>query len=159
LVANVVNRTVYERDVRKDVIQTILMKAVSGIGTFNGNCQFSTWLYRLALNESVEQNRKKFRWNHIQEALSTNRPLFQSFDSPDGLESLSRKEIAHAVNFALNELSLDKKTAFLLFYIGGYSGKDAATQMRITEDNFFMKLKAARDRVRKSMIDQGWKNE
>jgi RNA polymerase sigma-70 factor (ECF subfamily) len=156
LVANVVNRTVYEQDARKDVIQSIFLKAAIAIENFRGGCKFSTWLYRLALNESVEQNRKRLRWNHVRESLENDRPLFHSADAPDGLESLTRKEIAHAVADALGDLSMDKKTAFLLFYMGGYSGRDAAAQMKITEENFFMKLKAARDRVKKVLIDRGW---
>jgi RNA polymerase sigma-70 factor (ECF subfamily) len=159
LVAGVVNRMVYNREIRIDVIQTIFLKAVSGIKAFNGNCKFSTWLYRLSLNESTEQNRKSLRWDRVTEALDADRPLFPASDVPDGLEALTHKEIASAVTIALNDISLDKKTAFLLFYIGGYSGKDAAAQMKISEQNFFMKLKAARDRVRKSLIDQGWTHE
>lgn len=159
LVAGVVNRTVYQPEARKDVIQAIFLKAVSCIQDFRENCKFSTWLYRVALNESIEQNRKNLRWEHVQQALTNETPLFQTFDAPDGLESLTRKEISHAINFALNEISLDKKTAFLLFYIAGYNGKDAAAQMKITQENFFMKLKAARDRVKKTLIDQGWTNE
>ena len=159
LVAGVVNRTVYQPESRKDVIQSIFYKAVASLQEFKGNCRFSTWLYRLALNESIEQNRRKLRWDHVQEALSNETPVFTPFDAPDGLESITRKEIAHAINLALSEVSLDKKTAFLLFYIAGYSGKDAAEQMKISTENFFMKLKAARDRVKKSLIDQGWTNE
>ena len=104
----------------------------------------------------MEQNRRKLRWNHLRDALTDNRPLFASPDDSDGLDTLTRKEIVHAVNDALSAVSLDKKTAFFLFYIAGYSGKEAAGQMKITTENFFMKLKAARDHVKKVLISKGW---
>ncbi|MBN1760884.1 MAG: sigma-70 family RNA polymerase sigma factor [Chitinispirillaceae bacterium] len=156
LVAGVVTRAVYDPDSRKDVIQSIFLKVVATIGSFRGTCKFSTWLYRLSINEAIEQNRCKLRWNRLQEALTNNRPLFPDPDSSDELEAFSRKEITHAVNDALNGVSLDKKTAFFLFYIAGYSGKEAAEQMKISPENFFMKLKAARDHVKKVLIDKGW---
>lgn len=156
LVAGVVNRAVYDPDSRKDVIQSIFLKAVTSIRSFRGTCRFSTWLYRLALNESIEQNRRKLRWNTLQDALADSRPLFPVPDNPDQLDTVSRKEITRTINDALNTVSLDKKTAFFLFYIAGYSGKDAATQMKISTENFFMKLKAARDHVKKVLISRGW---
>ena len=156
LVAGVVNRAVYDPDSRKDVIQSVFLKAVAGIAQFRGTCRFTTWLYRLSINEAVEQNRRKLRWNRLRDALTNDLPLFSDPGTPDGLEAFSRKEIVHAVNDALGGVSLDKKTAFFLFYMAGYSGKDAAGQMKISTENFFMKLKAARDHVKKVLIDKGW---
>ena len=154
--AGVVSRAVYDPDSRKDVIQAIFLKAIANIGSFRGTCRFSTWLYRLSLNESMEQNRRKLRWNSLRDVLNNDRPIFPSPESTDQLDDLSRKEIISAVSDALNAISLDKKTAFFLFYIAGYSGRDAAAQMKITPENFFMKLKAARDQVKKVLIDKGW---
>ena len=158
LVAGVVCRTVYDADSYKDVIQSVFCKAVVFIGSFRGGCRFSTWLYRIAINEAIEHNRRKMHWDKIDDALAKEQPLFPLPEAPDELEKISRKEITHAINGALNEISLDKKTAFFLFYMGGYSGRDGAAQMKISRDSFFMKLKAARDHVRQTLIKRGWSN-
>jgi DNA-directed RNA polymerase specialized sigma24 family protein len=55
----------------------------------------------------------------------------------------------------LNGSPLSEKTAFSLFYYSGFSGKEAAEAMKISEDNFYMKLKAARDRIRTGLKKKG----
>lgn len=73
----------------------------------------------------------------------------------DGLESISKKEILDWVNDALNGCPLSEKSAFSLFYYSGFSGKEASVVMKISEDNFYMKLKAARDRIRSALRKRG----
>ncbi len=43
-----------------------------------------------------------------------------------------------------------------MYYFGNYSGKEVAEALNITESNFFMKLKAARDSVKEKLIKRGW---
>jgi RNA polymerase sigma-70 factor (ECF subfamily) len=157
LVASVVYRSVYDQNAHKDVIQNIFYKVVKVFGDFKGSCKFSTWLYRIAVNESVDHNRKRLQKSNVSEELSDQVDMFSDLNAEDGLEIFSRKEIHQSVNAIVNELPLDQKTAFSLFYFCGYSGKDAASVLNISEDNFFMKLKSARDKVRKALISKGWK--
>ena len=157
LVASVVCKTVFEEDNRKDIIQNIFAKVVKAIHEFNGACKFSTWLYRISINEVAEYNRSLLRSKKIFQTINSDDDIFQDINSPDGLEAYTKKEISISINAAVNELPLEQKTAFSLFYFCGYSGKDAAQVLNVTEDNFFMKLKTARDKVRKSLISKGWK--
>lgn len=154
IVGAVVNRLIYEPENRKDVIQSVFMRAIKGISEYNGNCRFSTWLYKLTVNESINYNRKKLRIKKISDAVMFE-PLSLS-GLPDGFETVYQKEISGIISEALETVPLDQKAVFNLYYICGHSGKDGAEIMKISEDNFFMKLKSARDRVRKYLIKQGW---
>lgn len=156
MVASVVARSVFETDNRRDVVQNVFVKAVNAISGFNGTCKFSTWLYRIAMNEVADYNRSLLRFKDNFKSTDSECDLFVDINSPDGLEQYTKKEISVSINASVNELPIDQKAAFSLFYFCGFSGKEAAASLNITEDNFFMRLKAARDKVRKRLIEKGW---
>jgi RNA polymerase sigma-70 factor (ECF subfamily) len=155
IVAAVVSRMVYDRDTHKDIIQNVFVKTVAGLGEFKGQCRFSTWIYRIAVNESMDYLRKKGYFEKLKDEVSLFENLEDDLERNDGLESVSKKEVLSWVNEGLNNCPLREKTAFSLFYYSGFSGKEAAEVMKISEDNFYMKLKAARERIRVSLRKKG----
>ncbi len=54
-----VRRIVLTHDDANDVVQTVFMKAWQKLDTFNEEAKVSTWLYRIALNESLDFVRRK----------------------------------------------------------------------------------------------------
>jgi len=64
----------------EDVVQTAFLKAYQNLNRFEGNAKFSTWLIRIAMNESFMRLRK----------LRSNRE--QSLDSDTGFGSVGSKE-------------------------------------------------------------------
>lgn len=48
-----IRRIVQYHDDADDVLQNTFMKAWQALDNFRGDCQISTWLYRIALNESL----------------------------------------------------------------------------------------------------------
>jgi RNA polymerase sigma-70 factor (ECF subfamily) len=156
IVAAVVARFIDGAEPRRDVVQNVFMKAVRAIAGFNGHCRFSTWLYRIAVNECVDARRKAVRSRAQQVPASHGPDLFRDLNAPDGLQHTSDSELRRDIQAAVGALPLDRKTAFSLFYFGGYSGREASNAMRITEGNFFMKLKQARDAVREALMKAGW---
>jgi len=45
-----VGRMVFDQDLADDLTQEVFLRALRGIGTFQGRSKFSTWLYRIAMN-------------------------------------------------------------------------------------------------------------
>jgi RNA polymerase sigma-70 factor (ECF subfamily) len=155
IVAAVVTRMVYDRDCHKDIIQNVFVKIVAGLNGFQGQCRFSTWVYRIAVNESLEHLRKLGYFEKLKEEVFFDDCMKGDYDQDDSLESISKREVLNWVNEGLSSCTLNEKTAFSLFYYSGFSGKEAAEAMKISEDNFYMKLKAARDRIRVSLRKKG----
>lgn len=155
IVAAVVTRMVYDRDSHRDIIQNVFVKIVTGLGEFKGQCRFSTWIYRIAVNESMDYLRKKGFFEKLKDEVSFFDSMKDSLEQNDGLESVSKKEVLSWVNEGLSNCPLSEKTAFSLFYYSGFSGKEASESMKISEDNFYMKLKAARDRIRVLLRKKG----
>lgn len=60
-----IRRMVIDHDDANDVLQNTFIKAWSNIGSFRGDAKFSTWLYKIAVNESITFINKKKVQNNI----------------------------------------------------------------------------------------------
>ena len=156
IVASVVKRFIFEQEQYEDIIQTIFAKVINTIKQFNGACRFSTWLYRIAVNECIEYIRSKARIKKYFTSMQDDFSVFPDCNTPDAIARLSDYELRTQIQQAISLLPLDQKTAFSLYYFGNYTGREVADVLNITEANFFMKLKAARDAVKRRLIEQGW---
>ena len=54
-----IRRMVLHHDDADDVLQNTFVKAWTGIDSFRGECKISTWLYRIAINETLSFLDKK----------------------------------------------------------------------------------------------------
>lgn len=54
-----IRRMVLSHDDANDVLQNVFLKAWSNLDTFRNDAKLSTWLYRIASNESIDFLRKK----------------------------------------------------------------------------------------------------
>lgn len=52
-------RMVRNKEETEDLVQEAFMKAFGSLGTFNEEFAFSTWLYKIAINNTIDHLRKK----------------------------------------------------------------------------------------------------
>lgn len=52
-------KMVHNRDIIEDLLQEIFLKAFDNINSYNPDYAFSTWLYRITTNHSIDYLRKK----------------------------------------------------------------------------------------------------
>ncbi len=65
-------RMVHYRDMVEDLLQEVFVKAFDNIHTYNSQYAFSTWLYRIATNHTIDHLRKKkLRTYSIDEPVQT----------------------------------------------------------------------------------------
>jgi RNA polymerase sigma-70 factor (ECF subfamily) len=69
-VYHIVFRIVRDREIANDLVQETFMKAFSSLKSYRSEYRFSTWLYKIAANSSIDHLRKK----RIQ-ALSLDNPI------------------------------------------------------------------------------------
>ena len=67
---HIINRIVRHEDAANDLVQETFMKAFSSLASYRSEYRFSTWLYKIAANSSIDFLRKR----RIR-ALSLDRPL------------------------------------------------------------------------------------
>ena len=59
-----IRKMVYNHDDANDLLQNVFLKAWTNIHNFRGDARLSTWLFKIAVNESINFiNREKSRQN------------------------------------------------------------------------------------------------
>jgi RNA polymerase sigma-70 factor (ECF subfamily) len=95
----------------EDVAQEVFIKLYQRLESFRGDCRFSTWLYRLAINAALDYQRKNLKF----EAMDIDEmALPGSADNASRL--LEADETALRVNQAVNTLPQTQRMMVYLFY-------------------------------------------
>ncbi len=58
-VFHIVNRIVHNDEIARDLVQETFMKAFSSLASYRSEFRFSTWLYKIAANSSIDHLRKR----------------------------------------------------------------------------------------------------
>lgn len=136
-VERLVGRMVRDTHLVQDITQESFIRAYRALPSFRGDSAFYTWLYRIAVNTAKKALVDLKRDPVISEASlagsddgeETSRPeaTLTDAETPDAV--LASKEIATAVNAAVEALSEDLRQAITLREIEGLSYEEIADVM------------------------------
>jgi RNA polymerase sigma-70 factor (ECF subfamily) len=121
----------------EDIAQQTFQKAFLHLKQFEGNSSFSTWLTRIAINESLMWVRKKraSREVPIEESSAENErslPLDPPDPGPSPEDRYSQREWKQILSRAMTELSPAIRTAIELRDLGELSTGETAGIMRVS---------------------------
>jgi RNA polymerase sigma-70 factor (ECF subfamily) len=121
----------------EDIAQQTFQKAFLHLKQFEGNSSFSTWLTRIAINESLMWVRKKraSREVPIEESRAENErslPLDPPDPGPSPEDRYSQREWKQILSRAMTELSPAIRTAIELRDLGELSTGETAGIMRVS---------------------------
>ena len=121
----------------EDLAQEVFIEVYQKWEQFRGDAQISTWLYRIAINKSLEFIRSKQRLkrsgnNILLEHAGGERPLV-NFEHP-GIK-LENKEMAIILMHQIDELPEDQRTAFILQKIEGLSYQEIGKVMNKSQSS------------------------
>ncbi|MFH0989215.1 MAG: sigma-70 family RNA polymerase sigma factor [bacterium] len=103
---NLIYRMIREKDEVEDLTQEAFIKAFISLSTFNDEYAFSTWLYKIATNNSIDYiRRKKLQTFSIDKPIESKDSDF-SFELPDStyepdigmIENQKKKMLNDAIN-------------------------------------------------------------
>lgn len=146
----VVARLVGDRVEAEDVVQESLLRAWRGIGEFRGRSSFSTWLYRIAVNEA---NRSLVQGTRRPETirLSDDQPRFSAPSDDGPARQAELDELRAALRTALLALPLPYRAAVVLRDIEGLPTREAAHIAGVGERAFKSRLHHARVQIRAAL--------
>ena len=122
----------YKNPYREDYYQEILIRLWKSYPGFKKQCAFSTWLYRVALNTTIDIIRKQT----IQPAyIALSKNEYNIPDTNQNIESDRKDKLYQAIN----QLSPIEK-AIIILYLEEYEYKEIAEIMGITESNTGVKI-------------------
>lgn len=93
-----VRRIVLNHEDANDVLQNVFLKAWNNLGDFQQKSKISTWLYRIAINESLDFLRRQKTASAVSadEDLSvSNRLMADDYFDGDAAQALLQEAIAH----------------------------------------------------------------
>lgn len=118
-----------------DVTQEVFLKAFRGIRAFRQGSSLKTWLYRIAVRESL--NYKRWFWRHLRFQSSIEQEQVEGsadFEDPgtSPFEEFASREIQQAVQHALGEVPAAFRAAVILRDLEGLSYEEVAEVLDVT---------------------------
>jgi len=135
------------REDAEEVSQDVFLKAYNGLAAFRGTSKFSTWLYKIAYNQSISRIRKK-------------QPDIESYDSMEtgidewhGEMDMSHEQLhnipAVYIRQSFERLEETERAVLNMFYQDDLNVREIASVTGLSVSNVKVKL----FRGRKKLID------
>lgn len=135
-----------------DIVQDAFLAAYRALHRFNFAYSFSTWITRILVNRlsNFRRNLKRARnvfWRQPDEAHGES--VIEKTTEIDPHMETEQSELASAIEKALQKLSLNQRTAFILFEIEGFKIREIAAILDIPEGTVTSRLHHARLEMRR----------
>jgi RNA polymerase sigma-70 factor, ECF subfamily len=127
-----------------ELMQDVFVRAWRSLATFRGDCAFSSWLHRLAVNTMLENARSETR----REARVL---LMDDTSRLPGAARSSGLELKMDMESAVASLPKGARTAFVLHDIEGYHHQEIAQQLGISVGTVKAQLHRARRLLREKL--------
>ena len=148
---------VHNKEDADDLTQEVFIQAYRSLPDFKMKSAFSTWLYRIAVNASLNRVRKSSGTSFLQrlESLfgSENKTDWQltAVDTDDPENIIIRKEHSQWLQKALDSLPENQRTAIVLSKYDDLSQKEIAEIMNTTEGAVEALLQRAKKNLREKL--------
>ncbi len=147
----------------EDVTQEVFVEVYRAIGRFREDASLSTWIYRIAVNKSLECIRKK----KVKKRFAMITSLFgkdqqENIQVPDFRHPgviLEDKEKARILFQAIDKLAPNQKVAFVLHNIEGLSYQEIADVQQSTLSSVESLIFRAKTKLRKELHNYYKNNE
>ena len=143
IVHKICNIYFWDKPFKEDYFQEIIIELWKAFPSFKNKSKFSTWMYRVALNTSIDIIRKE------KNLIKTN-PLSKSefnLPAPDRNQQTSKQEKLY---MAINQLSEIEK-AIIMLYLEEYSYKEIAEIVGISESHTGVKISRIKNFLQKKI--------
>lgn len=134
----------------EDVLVTAFTKILDKINQYKSEGSFEGWIRRVVVNEALtwlRRNRNMYLELELEAA-----------DYEPDYKSLSDHLEAEDLMTMINELPSGYRIVFNLYAIDGYSHKEIADQLGISENTSKSQLSRARAYLQKLLTDNDWKS-
>ncbi len=141
----VIVRIVGCREDAEELAQDVFMKIFVSLKQYKGNCEFSTWIYRIAYNTAISHTRK-----HRAEVSYIEEHLFENVSEDEVNALLNRtddSEQMERLQQSLDRLDIEERALLSLFYTDMRPINEVAEITGLTESNVKTKL----HRIRKKL--------
>lgn len=145
---------VRDEEEAEDVMQQAYVNAFTHLAQFTGAARFSTWLTRIAVNESLARVRRRGHYETFDDERSTAEP-FMSRNAPDSPERQAfTGELRGLLEWAIDALPDGMREVFVLREVEGLSTADVAESLDVSEDVVKTRLSRGRAALRRLLMER-----
>lgn len=127
-----------------DILQTVFLKAYKNLPTFNSSLKFSSWLYRIAHNESINLIGSSF----IQRFVSM-QEWFDVGNKDDIEDRIDDEQMKKKLKVCIEQLSMKYKEPLVLFYYEEKTYEEISDILRIPVRNVGVLIHRGKSQVKK----------
>ena len=129
----------------EDVTQTVFGNAFVSMKSYNPKYRFFSWIYRMTVNESLNQLKRRKRMVSLDE---------QPEIPESGIATDNAVEAVEQVSKALMELNPDDRAVVVLRHFVSFSYEEIAEVLEVPVKTVKSRLFTARERLRHALIAQ-----
>ncbi|MFK7931043.1 MAG: sigma-70 family RNA polymerase sigma factor [Myxococcota bacterium] len=143
----------------RDTTQDAFVKAYDNLHRFRLEASFYTWIYRIAMNLSIDHLRKKKRrgTTEFDETVASRDgtgAIDEQHHQDSPSKSLERKQLYARIMDAMQELPEDQRQVILLRELEGLSYKEISDVMEVPEGTIMSRLYYARKKLQKLLAGE-----
>ena len=135
-------------DDASDVAQIVFMKVAERLDEFDPHYRFFSWIYRIAVNESLNLLRRNGREEPLDDEIDLPGP-----ESDDPERQASEAERNGRVRGAVMRMAVNDRTVLMLRHFSDLSYQEIATVLDVDEKTVKSRLFEARQRLRSVLAD------
>ncbi len=140
----------------EDIMQNTYLKAYEKLHQFKYNAQFSTWLLRIGINETLA--RLKAKTKYIDLHLSENYTSNLILEIPDSEQlnpemKMIRQEAKQTLEKAIDTLDVKYRTVYILREIEGMNIAEVSNCLGLTTSNVKVRLHRAKEMIREELYE------
>lgn len=137
----------------EDVMQQAYVNAYAHLRQFTGKARFSTWLTKIAINESLSRVRRRGKYE-LYDDERTVEPLMAQHSARDPERAAFTGELHALLEWAIDGLPNGAREVFVLRDVEGLSTAEAAESLGVSEDVVKTRLSRARAGLRRALLDR-----
>lgn len=147
-------RMMGDEEEAKDLVSEVFLAAYKAYHRFRGESDVYSWLYRIAINRTLNRIKRKSRIVSLDNPLGKDKrgedifhEVVSSRDGPEGLQE--RKEVIEAVRQAIARLPSKYREVIVLREIENLSYEEIAATLEISTETVGVRLYRAREKLRR----------
>jgi RNA polymerase sigma-70 factor (ECF subfamily) len=135
----------------EDIAQSAFLKVYEKLDSFDPNYKFFSWLYRIAVNESLNFIKHRRQVERLEDDIVA--------DEADPEQTYDEDQTTRTVQSALMELSENHRSVVILKHLQGFSYAEISGILNIPEKKVKSRLFTARVQLKDVLISKGLERE
>jgi RNA polymerase sigma-70 factor (ECF subfamily) len=150
-VYNLALRMVHDPDDAEDVSQNAFLKAFDRLSGYKTEYRFFSWLYRIAVNESLSFLEERRRYENLEDA--------GAVEDTGQSDTVEADDIREKIEAGLMELKAEYRAVVVLKHFEGLSYEEIGQILEIDEKRVKSRLFTARQLLRDILVRKGLRGD